>query len=40
MNTHFSDILSNFCLDSTPVSCEPFGNGHVNKTYLVILESG
>ena len=40
MNTHFSDILSNFCLDSTPVSCEPFGNGHVNKTYLVILEPG
>ena len=39
MNVHFSDILQHFCLDGTPVSCEPFGNGHVNKTYLVIPTS-
>ena len=39
MNVHFSDILQHFCLDGTPVSCEPFGNGHVNKTYLVITTS-
>ena len=40
MNAHFTDILSNFRLDSNPISCTPFGNGHVNKTYQVILESG
>jgi len=40
MNAHFTDILSNFWLDSAPVSCEPHGCGHVNKTYLVITETG
>ena len=34
------DILSNFWLDSEPVSCEPHGCGHVNKTYLAITETG
>ena len=34
------DILSNFWLDSEPVSCEPFGSGHVNKTYLAITLTG
>ena len=40
MDAFFSDILSNFWLDSAPVSCQPFGSGHVNKTYLVITETG
>ena len=40
MDAFFSEILSNFWLDSTPVSCEAFGSGHVNKTYLVITETG
>ena len=40
MDAFFSDILSNFWLDSAPVSCEPYGSGHVNKTYLVITEPG
>ena len=40
MDAFFSDILSNFWLDSAPVSCEPYGSGHVNKTYLVITETG
>ena len=40
MDALFSDILSNFWLDSNPVSCEIFGCGHVNKTYLVITETG
>ena len=40
MDAFFSDIFSNFWLDSAPVSCEPYGSGHVNKTYLVITETG
>ena len=40
MDAFFSDILSNFWLDSAPVSCQPYGSGHVNKTYLVITETG
>ena len=40
MDSLFSDILSNFWLDSPPVSCEIFGCGHVNKTYLVVTETG
>ena len=40
MNAFFSDILSNFWLDSDPVICEPFGSGHVNKTYLVVTKTG
>ena len=40
MDALFSDILSNFWLDSAPVSCGPFGCGHVNKTYLVATETG
>ena len=40
MDAFFSDILSNFWLDSAPVFCEPYGSGHVNKTYLVITETG
>jgi len=33
-------ILSHFALDSKPVSCNPFGNGHINKTFEVITEKG
>ena len=40
MDVFFSDILSNFWLDSDPVICEPFGSGHVNKTYLVVTKTG
>ena len=40
MDAFFSDILRNFRLDGTPVSCEPFGSGHVNKTYLVMTDNG
>ena len=40
MNAFFSDILSNFWLDSEPVSCGPFGCGHVNKTFLVCTKTG
>ena len=39
-NTFLFDILSNFWLDSEPVSCKVFGSGHVNKTYLAITQTG
>ena len=38
MNT--TEILSCFLLDSRPVSCEPYGNGHINSTFLVTTEKG
>ena len=40
MDALFTDILSNFWLDSPPVSCGKYGCGHVNKTYLVVTETG
>lgn len=33
-------ILSHFILDSKPISCKPFGNGHINKTFEVRTEKG
>ena len=33
-------VLQQFCLDGTPVSCEPFGNGHINRTFRVTCSSG
>ena len=33
-------VLQQFCLDGTPVSCEPFGNGHINRTFRVTCGSG
>jgi len=33
-------ILKQFALDGTVVSCEPYGAGHINKTYLVVTETG
>ena len=34
------DLLKNFKLDSPATSCERYGCGHVNETYLVVSESG
>ena len=36
---HF-DVLARFQLDSAAVSCERYGCGHINETYLVVTESG
>ena len=33
-------ILEQFCLDEAPVSCERYGCGHINETYLVVTGSG
>lgn len=40
MNHRFEDVLSRFRLDAPAVSCERYGSGHVNETYLVVSESG
>ena len=33
------NVLSRFQLDAPAVSCEPYGCGHVNVTYVVVTES-
>ena len=33
-------VLQQFCLDGTPISCEPLGNGHINRTFRVTCSSG
>lgn len=33
-------VLSCFALTSAPVSSEPYGNGHINGTQLVVCENG
>jgi len=40
MNEILSRILNAFELDSTPVTCEKYGKGHINVTYLAETESG
>ena len=36
---HF-DVLARFQLDAPAVSCDRYGCGHINETYLVVTESG
>ena len=33
-------VLSRFALSGTPFSCEPYGNGHINGTQLVVCDNG
>ena len=40
MDQDKSNILRAFRLDSAPVSCEDYGCGHVNVTFLVATETG
>lgn len=40
MEQHLKEILSQFRLDSESVSCERYGCGHINVTYLVVTKSG
>lgn len=35
-----NEILSQFCYDSPVVDCHLFGEGHINKSYRVVTESG
>ena len=36
----FIEILSEFCLASPAVSCQKYGCGHINETYLVVTQCG
>ena len=33
-------VLDYFRLDGRPVSCEPYGEGHINLTFLVVTDTG
>lgn len=33
-------VMENFCFDAPPKTCDPYGCGHINRTYLVVTESG
>jgi len=33
------DVVNRFQLDGAPVSCERYGNGHINRTYLVTTDA-
>ena len=32
-------VLNRFCLDGCPVSCERYGEGHINLTFLVVTDT-
>ncbi len=40
MTEFLSDILMQFQVDGTIVSCTPYGSGHINSTFLVVTDSG
>ncbi len=40
MDANLQSVLQQFRLDSPAVSCESYGFGHINKTYLAVTESG
>ena len=40
MDKLHSHILDQFQLDTAPVSCQRYGCGHINETYLVVTQSG
>lgn len=33
------NIYRQFVLDGNPISCEPYGNGHINHTYLLLTDA-
>lgn len=36
----FSDILSNFAINGEFISCEPYGSGLINRTYVAVYNEG
>ena len=40
MKTELMDVLQQFALDAEPISCSPYGCGHINVTYLAQTASG
>ena len=39
MDAQHLQILAQFQLTGTPVSCERYGFGHINETYLVVTDA-
>lgn len=33
------EIVTRFCLQGRPITCEPYGSGHINQTYLVTTDA-
>lgn len=40
MTEYLCDILSRFALDTAAVTCDRYGCGHINETYLTVTGSG
>ena len=40
MKSEFINVLRHFPLQGRAVSCEPYGNGHINVTYVVVTDTG
>ena len=40
MTEYLTQVLSHFKLDGKAVSCERYGCGHINETYLVVTDAG
>jgi len=40
MTAYFEEILHHFDLQGQAVSCQRYGHGHINETYLVVTEAG
>lgn len=40
MEAKYSQILGQFQLTGNPISCERYGFGHINETYLVVTDTG
>ena len=40
MDPVLQQILAQFQLVGTPISCERYGFGHINVTYLVVTDQG
>ena len=40
MNETLTQVLNQFDLGSAPESCERYGHGHINETYLVVTQQG
>lgn len=36
----FNKIINNFDLDGELISCERYGEGHINETYLAVMKNG
>lgn len=39
MTTKHDELLKKFALEGEPVSCERYGFGHINETYLVVTDA-